>query len=93
MNAYGTVIIETYLNSGEQSSARVRFRLVWSVDGISPGLNVEYSRKIRERHPIGTLFLIEARLTEKEGGNPFLYAHYDAPYRVISQEEADRMMA
>ncbi|WP_265089799.1 MULTISPECIES: hypothetical protein [Psychrobacter] len=38
---------------------------------------------MRKSYPVGTKFLLQAKVTEKEGGKPFLYAHYDAEYKVI----------
>jgi hypothetical protein len=43
---------------------------------------------MRERHPVGTKLKIQAKVTDKEGGTPFLYCHYSWPYKVLSDKEA-----
>jgi hypothetical protein len=46
-------------------------------------MNVECSRSTRSRYPVGTCFDIYAKETDKEGGSPFLYSHYDWPFEVL----------
>jgi hypothetical protein len=55
-------------------------------------MNVECSSKMRKGYPVGTKFSIQAKVTCKEGGTPFLYSHYNQPYKVISDEEAERFI-
>jgi hypothetical protein len=47
-------------------------------------MNVECSRDMRTRFPIGTRFRIFAKETAREDGNPFLYTHHSWPYDVVS---------
>jgi hypothetical protein len=79
---YSKVIVETYaaVKSGKNSKIHVR-----PIAGeIYPQtMDVECSRAMREHHPIGTRFRIYAKVTSREGGNPFLYSRYDWPYEVV----------
>lgn len=87
MSSYRKVVIETFRNFGEASRHSVRARPV-DGQGLDVNMNVECSSKMREGHPIGTKFLLEAKVTRREGGTPFLYAYHNAPYQVISDAEA-----
>jgi hypothetical protein len=79
---YRQVIVETYRGGkvGESSGIHVR-----PVPGepFSPTLDVECSRSMRQRYPVGTKFRIYAKETNREGGKPFLYSHYSWPFEVV----------
>ena len=47
----------------------------------------ECSSSMRKSHPVGTKFLILAKVINKEGGTDFLYCHYNSEYRVLSNNE------
>lgn len=83
MSNYRKVVIETYQNIHGGSSKSIRARPI-AGQGLSTEMNVECSSKMRKGHPVGTKFLLEAKVTSREGGSDFLYAHYNAPYEVIS---------
>lgn len=86
MSLYKEVVIETYLGRGTTSSGGVRARPV-DGQGLDTYMNVECSSKMRKNYPVGSKFLIEAKLTSKEGGSEFLYSHYNKPYKVLSEQE------
>ena len=92
MSLYREIIIETYEAYGEQSSERVRARPLPG-QGLSTNMKVECSSKMREGHPIGTKFKIQAKVTDREGGTPFLYSHYNWSYEVVSDEEASQFIS
>lgn len=85
---YREVVVETYRAVGEPSSSGVRVRPLPG-QGYSVHMNVECSKSMRQNHPVGTRFLIQATLTSKEGGSPFLYSYFQWPYRVLSAAEVD----
>ncbi|MDG4868679.1 hypothetical protein P8631_11770 [Guyparkeria sp. 1SP6A2] len=87
MSHYRNVVIETYRNIHGGSSKSIRARPI-SGQGLDISMNVECSSKMRKGHAVGTKFLLQAKVTDREGGPPFLYAHYNFPYRVVSDEEA-----
>jgi len=47
---------------------------------------------MRKGHPVGTKFLLQAKVTDREGGGAFLYAHYNTPYQVLSDAEASEFI-
>lgn len=87
MSHYRDVVIETYQNNHEASSKRIRARPLRG-QGLDPSMNVECSSKMRKNHPVGTKFILQAKVTDREGGSPFLYAHFNSSYRVVSDQEA-----
>lgn len=76
------VIVETFLNPGEPSSAVRRVRPV-------PGqqfpvtMRVQCSRSERDAHPLGTRFRLFVTLVEKSGGEKFLRAVGSEPWEVV----------
>ncbi len=54
---------------------------------------VECSSKMRDAHPVGTIFRIEAKITDREGGPPFLYTNYAWHYSVVTEAEAKRCIS
>jgi hypothetical protein len=79
---YQQVIVETYSarKSGKKSDIHVR-----PVDGqpYPTSMDVECSRSMRKDYPVGTHFRIYAKVTDREGGKPFLYTSYRWPYEVV----------
>jgi hypothetical protein len=77
----GDVVVETFIAAGENSHNSVRVRPIFS-EGFSEATRVQCSRAMRKNHPVGTKFIL--RLTVRDTGEtPTLYAHHDAPYRVV----------
>lgn len=76
---------------GEPAAELVRARPLLG-QGLSTDMKVECSSKMREMYPSGTKFKIQAKVTDKEGGTPFLYSHYNWPYQVFSDEEAEEFI-
>jgi hypothetical protein len=91
MSQYLDIVIETYRNIHGSSSKSIRARPL-DGQGLDTSMNVECSSKMRRGNPIGTKFLLQAKVTDREGGPPFLYAHYNAPYRVITDEQARELI-
>ena len=82
MSHYQDVIVETYLGRKTSSSGGVRARPVEG-QGFDISMNVECSSKMRKSQPVGTKFLIKAKVTNKEGGPDFLYSHFNSSYTVL----------
>ncbi len=74
MGHYRNVAVETYRNPGEPSFASLRARPLPG-QGLSTEMKVEFSRRIRESHPQGTVFIIQAQVTNRQG-TPFVYSSY-----------------
>ena len=59
---------------------------------FAPTLPVQCSRRLLD-YPAGTCFLLSAKLTDRKGGPPYLYAWHGDPVVVLSQAEAKRFLA
>lgn len=62
---------------------------------FAPSLSVQCSRKLSDPalYPAGTRFLVNAKLTDRLGGTPFLYVWHGDPVVVLSPTEAKRFLA
>lgn len=88
---YKSLLVQTYWNRGELSDAAIRVRPLPG-QGLDPTLNVECSRSMRTAHPVGTIFMIDAKLSFK-GETPYLSSHYTWPYTIVSKEDAARHLS
>ena len=61
----------------------------------APSLSVQCSRRLADIsvYPLGTKFLLFAKLTDRLGGTPFLYAYHGDPDLVLSQRKATAFLA
>lgn len=62
---------------------------------FAPTLFVECSKRLMDpkRYPVGTKFKLQAKLTDREGGTPFLYAYHGNPDVVVTDEEAQAFIS
>ena len=79
---YRQIVIETYAGPPRGGHGHIRAR---PIDGqfYPTTMNVECSRDMRKRYPVGTRFRIHAKEVTKEDGTPFLYTHFNWPYDVV----------
>ncbi len=84
MASYRRVAIETFYNEGEASASGIRARPLPG-QGLDPSMRVECSSSMRERYPVGTVFIVRARVTNRDGGQPFLYTHFNWAYEVVER--------
>jgi|GEM_PF-1033854 len=56
----------------------------------SPELNVQCSRRLSDTsiYPVGTVFLVNAKLTDRQGGPQYLYVWHGDEITVMSDQEA-----
>ncbi len=59
---------------------------------FAPTLPVQCSRRLLE-YPVGTRFLLSAKLTDRLGGPPYLYAWHGDPVQVLSAAQARSFLA
>jgi hypothetical protein len=62
---------------------------------FATSLSVQCARRLRDPglHPVGTRFLLLAKLTDRQGGTPFLYAYHGDPDVVLSASDAKAFLA
>ena len=83
---YFYVAVERCPNLGS-SNASVRVRPLPG-QGLDCSMYVECSRSMRNRLTDKTVAVIQAKLTSRESGTPFLYSYFGDSYEIISREEA-----
>lgn len=50
---------------------------------FTPDMFVECPNAMKQNYPVGTRFRIKAKITDREGGTPFIYTHYTWPFEVL----------
>lgn len=85
---YKDYIVTTVKSKGGGSSANLRVVPVKG-QGLDTNMKVRCSRKMRDLYDIGTLFRIKAKITDREGGTPFLDCTRDWAYEVVTEKEAN----
>lgn len=60
----------------------------------APSMRVQCARALSDpaQYPAGTRFLLNAKLTDRLGGEPFLYAWHGDPVRVLSAAQARKFL-
>ena len=86
MSNYRKIVIETYSGAREGSTGAPPARPLPG-QGLDTSLKVECSGSMRKNHPIGTKFLIEAKLTDVNG-TPFVYSSYRWSWKIMTNAEA-----
>ena len=91
---YRTVIVESFVPSGTSGRHGVVHIRPVSGQVYLPTLFVECSKRLMDsrRYPIGTKFKLQAKLTDRQGGTPFLYAYHGDPDVVVTDDEAQEFI-
>lgn len=86
------IVVETFLNPGEPSSAKRRVRALPG-QGIAANVRVQCSRKMRDESRLGQRFLLEVNWLSRETSDAFLSANYRDKPHPLSDAEALRYIA
>ena len=81
------IVVETFLNKGEPSTAKRRVRAL-DGQGIALNIRVQCSRGMREEFRLGQRFLLEVNWLNRETSDAFLSANYRDKPHPLSDEEA-----
>jgi hypothetical protein len=84
--AYRDVAVES-VHDPHTGALRIR---PMAGQAYATSMRVQCARALRdpELYPAGTRFLIRAKLTDRQGGAPYLYAHHGDAVRVLGDKEA-----
>lgn len=94
-SAYRQVVVESYSRANPAGErGRVQIRPVQG-QAYSSTLTVACSRRLTDtdRFPVGTKFLLLAKLTDRLGGTPFLYAYHGDPDVALTNRQAKAFLA
>jgi hypothetical protein len=88
--AYRDVAVESFI---DPRSGALKIRPM-AGQAYATSMQVHCSRTLRdpERYPAGTRFLIRAKLTDRQGGAPYLYAHHGDAVNVLSGRETESFL-
>jgi len=89
--AYRDVAVESVV---DPATGKLRIRPMPG-QAYAPTTNVQCSRKLVDAalYPPGTCFLLSAKLTDRLGGEPFLYAYHGDPVVVLTKAQAKTFLA
>jgi hypothetical protein len=89
--AYREVAVESVLDA---RSGALRIRPMPG-QAFAPTLSVHCARRMCDPavYPPGTKFLLSAKLTDRLGGQPFLYAYHGDPIVVLTPAQAKKFLA
>jgi hypothetical protein len=89
--AYREVAVESFV---DPRSGRLALRPMPG-QAYAHSLRVQCSRKLADPalYPAGTCFLLSAKLTDRQGGEPFLYAWHGDPVVVLTPAQAADFLA
>lgn len=80
---YRMIVVESFRPSSASGlHGSVHIRPV-AGQGIPTTLHVECSKKLSKDYPVGTIFRIQAKLTDREGGGEYLYSYFRWPFDVL----------
>jgi hypothetical protein len=89
--SYREVAVESVI---DPRSGALRIRPM-AGQAFAPTLPVQCSRRLSDpaQYPAGTRFLLSAKLTDRQGGPPFLYAYHGDPVVVLTATAAKKFLA
>lgn len=80
---YHMVLVESYRpnsKSGLHGDVHIRPR---PGQGFPTTMHVECSKSLSRNYPVGTVFRIRPKLTDREGSGDFLYSYFGWKYDVV----------
>jgi hypothetical protein len=84
--AYREVAVQSVVEGG---SLRIR---PMPGQAFAPTLAVHCSKALLQ-YPAGSCFLLSAKMTDRQGGTPFLYAYHGDPVVVLTPAQARKFLA
>jgi hypothetical protein len=87
--AYRDVAVESVFQNGKIKICPIPGQ------AYSSELNVHCSKAMSDtgQYPLGTSFLVSAKMTDRQGGLPYLYVYPGDPVKVMSPEEVRIFLA
>jgi hypothetical protein len=81
---YSWIVVESFRpDSTAGLHGEIHVRPI-SGQGLDTTMFVECSKELVRNYEVGTRFRIRAKITDKEGGRPFLYSYFGWHYEVLS---------
>lgn len=88
---YILMVVETYHESGSGLHDDLHVRPIKG-QSVSPHLRVRFPKPLRRAHPVGTRFLVYAKISDREGGNEFIHTNHAWDVTVLGPPPAGEDM-
>ncbi|MEO8598383.1 MAG: hypothetical protein ABI656_00970 [bacterium] len=95
ISAYRQVVVESFIApTSTEKRGLVQIRPIQG-QAFSSALLVQCSRRLTDtaRFPVGTRFILLAKMTDRLGGPPFLYAYHGDPDIVVTPTQAQAFIS
>ena len=83
---YSEILVESFYSPENGHRDCIHIRPIEDQE-YSQDYFVECSRAMTNRYPVGTIFRLAVCLKSTSYGRPHLYAHYSAPFEVVSGQD------
>ena len=81
---FSYIIVESYKPKNTSGlHGAIHIKPISGQEPYTEDMHVECSKVLSDDYPVGTKFKIKAKITNKEGGKPFVYSHYSWDYEVL----------
>ncbi len=82
---YRMIKVESYYESGSGLHGDIHIRPLTGQSPFETWMRVQCSKNLSDTkfYPVGTKFIIQAKITDRERGTPFIYSSYAWHYEVI----------
>jgi hypothetical protein len=80
---YQLILVESYVpkhTSGLHGAVHIR---PCPDQGLPTTMHVECSKSLSRNYPVGTIFRVKAKLTDRKGMGDFLYSYHGWDYDVV----------
>ncbi|CAD5257324.1 MULTISPECIES: hypothetical protein [unclassified Imperialibacter] len=85
ISEYQHIVVESFKPSNTAGRhGPIHIRPIPGQAPFLPHMHVRCAKELSEEYPVGTRFRIRAKLTNREGGTPFIHSHYTWPYEVLN---------
>jgi hypothetical protein len=84
---YILIVVETYHESSSGLHGDLHVRPI-AGQTLPRSLRVRFPKALRRQHPLGTRFLVYAKLTDREGGNDFIHTNHAWDVQVLGPPPA-----
>lgn len=83
---YVEIIVESFIPTNLSGlHGEVHIRPIENQEPYMRNMHVACSKVLSEQYPVGTYFKINATITSRGGGKPFIYSHYSWPYEIVDK--------
>ncbi len=83
---YQEIVVQSFILEKEKTSGKhglIHIRPLPNQFPFEEDMFVECSKELVNDFPLGSKFILKAKITSRNGGKPFIYSHYSWSYKVL----------